>query len=132
MGAAEQKRDRDGADSTETSETLSGTRNRAMGSAMNNLAELPATEGQRCRVGDPYVAFVVDKEIVKGHASWRNPEIKARWDATQAPAVEKLGAAISVWTAGERRRDLGQQLREVEKESNGVWREPLRNRDVAP
>ena len=47
------------------------------------------------------------------HAQWRNPDLRARWGAARAPAVEGVGAAISVWIAGEGNRVFGQEPTEV-------------------
>ena len=40
------------------------------------------------RMGDLHLALVAEKEVVTGHAQWRNPDLKARWGAIHAPGVE--------------------------------------------
>ena len=94
-GALEQKRNCDMAGPTDTSETLTGKRNRSTDTA----DELSATQWKRRRVSHLRLAFVKGKEIVKGHAPWRGPEMKARWDATHAFPAEGVDAAISAQPA---------------------------------
>ena len=70
-------------------------------------------------MGDLHSAFVVDKEVVKEHAQWRNPSLKARWEAARASATDGMDGAISAWIAGERNRVSGRELTEDEEKSPG-------------
>ena len=60
------------------------------------------------------MASVAGKQIALGHAQWRKPELRARWDATHASAVEGAGAAITAWAAEELNRVLVKELSEGE------------------
>ena len=72
-------------------------------------------EEKRHDAGDLQVACLAGKEVVKGHAQWRNPDLKARRDATPASPVEGVNAAITARIAEECDRVLGQELTEEEE-----------------
>ena len=78
MDAVDPKRNGGMADDMDTSETLSEKRSRAKADAVETSGDLPMTQEQCCRVSDLHLAFVADKEIVKGRAQWWNPDAKAR------------------------------------------------------
>ena len=52
-----------------------------------------------CRVDAIRSAFVADKEVVLGHACWRNPEFKSQLDIFRPSVVEGADAAISACAA---------------------------------
>ena len=56
------------------------------------------------------VAFVVGKEVVKGHAQRWNSEFNPQVEASRSSAVEGAGAAISLWVADGCNRALAQEL----------------------
>ena len=58
-------------------------------------------------------AFVADKELVKGNAQWRNPELKSRVSTTHPSVVGGVDAAISAWAAEECSHRLNQGLTEA-------------------
>ena len=72
-------------------------------------------------------ALVADMEVAEEHTRWRNPELKSRVDATQSSLVEREGAAISAWHAGERNRVLGRKL---SAELPDAFEEPARDAKV--
>ena len=82
---------------------------------MGNPADSIRSQGRRFRAGDLHLAFVADEEVAKKHAQRRNPDLKARLDATRSSVVEGVGAATSAWDAGECNRVLGQESTEEEK-----------------
>ena len=62
----------------DTSETLAVKRERApVGGVMDSAIPTQSTD-KKSRLGDHPLAFVMDKEVVKGHAQWRRPEMKAK------------------------------------------------------
>ena len=79
----------------DTSETLAGKRDRALVDTVGKSEGLLRTQEKRSRVGDLYLAFVLDKEVAMEHAHWWNPALKARWNATHASAAGGVDAAIS-------------------------------------
>ena len=62
----------------DTSESLTGERNRAMADAMSTSEDLLVTQEKRCRASDFHSAFVTDKEIVREHAYSWDREMEAR------------------------------------------------------
>ena len=66
-----------------------------------NVEGPPRNQEKRCRADDRHFAFDTDKEVVKEHAQWRNPELKSRLDATQSSVIGAMNAAISAWVAEE-------------------------------
>ena len=60
-------------------------------------------------LGNLHLAVVADKEVAKGPARRRTPDLKSRSDAAQAAAAEGEKAAISAWVAEEYNRALGQE-----------------------
>ena len=72
------------------------------------------------RVGDLRLAFVTDKEVVKGHACWRRWHMKekiraqTRMGAGASFALGGGGPVLSGWAAEERTRISGQELTEAE------------------
>ena len=74
MGAAKRRRARDLEDDLDTSE------------------DMPAGPGKLRPVGDPDVAFIPVKEIVKGRKQWRNSGIRAHCDVANAPPLEGVDA----------------------------------------
>ena len=119
MGAVERKPNRDKADFAQTSGTLPGGRNCAMVDAAGTSEDLTATQEERRRVSDPYLAFFANKEIVKGRAQWWGPKIKERWGANDAPPVGGINAATPAWAAEERSRASGQESADEERKSRG-------------
>ena len=61
--------------------------------------------GKKSRLGALHLAFVMDKEVVKENAQWRQPEMKGKIDArtrmdTGAPSiVDGGGPVLSAWVA---------------------------------
>ena len=80
--------------------------------AAENSAKLFRNQETRCRVSALHLAFVGDKEVAKGRATWPNPDLKGRRDSTHASAAGGVGAAISAWISEERSRVSGQELTE--------------------
>ena len=70
-------------------------------------------------MGDLHSASVAQKVVVEEHAQWRNPDLKSRLDASQAPAVGGVDAATSAWVAEVCNRALGQKCTEEEEEMHG-------------
>ena len=95
MGAVERKPNRDMADFAQISGTLSGRRNCAMVDAAGTSEDLTATQEERRRVSDPYLAFFANKEIVKERAQWWGPGTRERWNAVDAPRLGGADAVIS-------------------------------------
>ena len=71
----------------DTSATGTGKRGRAPDDAAETSGERLGNQGKRCRAGDLHPASDAQKEELKGHAQLRNPDLKSRLDATQAPAA---------------------------------------------
>ena len=123
--AVARKRKRDEGGATDTSGTLGGKRNHAMADAAGNPEELRGNRGKRYRVGDIHLAFAAAEAVAKEHTQWRDPELKARWDATHASPVEGVDVAISAWTPAGRNRVWGRELSD-EKCCMRAWCMPLR------
>ena len=70
-------------------------------------------------MGDLHSAFFADKEVVRGPAQWRHPDLKVRRDATRPSAVERVDDAISAWTTEECICALGQEVTEDEGKFHG-------------
>ena len=93
-----------------TWETLPGKRIRAIVDGVENSEAFHGKQEERGRAGDPPLACVADMDVARGHVQWRNPSLEARRGAAHASSTEGVGAAISVWIAGERYRVSGQEL----------------------
>ena len=131
LDAVERESNWDAAGATDTSESLPGKRNRATDDAAGNSDEPPGNQEKRCRVGNLHSAPVVEKEVVKEAAQWRNPELAARWEATDASAAEGVGAATPAWTAEECSRFSGQELTEERGKLHGSLADAARARERA-
>ena len=70
-------------------------------------------------MGELHLASVVGKEVVKEHARWRGPDLRARRGATNAYASEGVDAAISAWNAEKWKRGVRQILPEEKGKSHG-------------
>ena len=116
MDAVERKPNRDKAVFAQTSGTLSGIRNCAMVDAAGASEDLAATQAERRRASDPYLAFFANKEIVKERAQCWDPKIKERWGANDAPPVGGVDAATPAWTAEQRSRASGQESADEERQ----------------
>ena len=66
---------------------------------MDTSGDKPAAKAKRCRVEDIYPATVVEKDILKERAQWRNSEMTAHQDAAEASLLKGVDAAISAWAA---------------------------------
>ena len=86
--AVDRERKLGGERAVDSSATLPGEWIRAMVDAAENSEELLSNREKRGRAGDLPSAFVADKEVAKGRAQWRNPNLKARRDATHASVAE--------------------------------------------
>ena len=95
----------------DTSASVTEKRGRVPVDVAANLDGPLWNQEKRGRVGDPRLATVADKEVVKEHAQWRNPELKSRLDAAQASVVGGVCAATS---AEECHRTWGRELTEEE------------------
>ena len=95
---------------------------------MDSAEELPATHGERCRVEDLHLAPVVDKEVAKEHAPWRNLEMRAHWDATHALLLGGVDAACSARSEDHCDRARGQGERLQGKGCKGLC-DPRRSED---
>ena len=116
MDGVDRKRCIQAEDVMDTSETLPGNMYRASVGDAGGSEELLGTEGERRRVADPRLSFVVHNEGVNGRPRLRNPALDARWRATYASAAEGADAAISAWTADECEEALGQEVSADEDE----------------
>ena len=98
-------------DAMDTSETVTGKRERAHAEEVM-VPDIPAQpQKKRYRAGDLHLAFIGDEEVVEGHAKWWRPESKSRM-GTQS----RMGAVMSGWVAEERRSHPVQKLaKEKEK-----------------
>ena len=94
----------------DTSATGTGKRGRAPDDAAETSGEKLGTQGKRCRVGDLHPASVTQTEVLEGHAQLRNPDLKSRLDATQAPAAGGVEA---------RNRVLGEKWTGEEEKAHG-------------
>ena len=83
------------------SDTVSANRDREPADVGENTDESIRNQGKRCCAGDPHLAFVSDKDVVKGYAQLWNPDLKSRSDATQASVLVAVGATTSAWVAEE-------------------------------
>ena len=72
---------------------------------MDTSEDFPPTRGKRRRVEDPHLAFVVDGEVVKGHAQWWGFDVRPYLDANHAFPIEGADAAIPAWAAAEGSKD---------------------------
>ena len=106
-------------DVIDTSETPVGRRDRAQVGVAEDSDESLLNQGKCCRAGDLQLALIAEQEVVKGHVQSRNPDPKARRNATHASAVEGAGAAISAWDAEECNPVSGQNLTGAEGKSRG-------------
>ena len=68
MGATEVRRIPVEGDDADTSETASGTRDRAPADGVIYSNAPTQSLAKKCRVGDLHLALVADKEVVRGHA----------------------------------------------------------------
>ena len=91
-------------DAIGTSETLTGKKDRAPGAVAENSDLSPGNQEKRCRVGALHFASVAGKEVVREHAQWRNSDLKSRWAAAHASAVDGVDAAVSARIAQDRNR----------------------------
>ena len=67
-------------DAMDTSETLAGKRKRAPVEEVTD-SDIPIQSTDKAsRLGDLHVAFVMDEEVVKEHAQWRQTEMKEKVD----------------------------------------------------
>ena len=62
---------------------------------MDTSEDLPVTQEEQCRVEDPHLTCVVEKEVPKEAESRRGPGMKVHWDATNASPLERVDSAIS-------------------------------------
>ena len=92
-------------DARDTSETVTGERERAPAEGVLG-SDLPTqSQEKRCRVGGLHLAFSADEDGVKEHVQWWHPEMKSRMDSqsqlnpTDSVFVDGLGAVMSVWKA---------------------------------
>ena len=99
-------------DAADASETLACKRGRAPVCVADVSGESLRYQEKRCRVADLRMVFLADKEAMKGRAGWRNPDLRAHWDATHAPAVEGVRDAIPAWIVEECNRVLGRETSE--------------------
>ena len=120
-----------GGDATDTSETLTGKceRTPAEGAVDSDVPSQSAVK--KCRLGHLHLAFVMDKDVVKGHAQWRRSAMEtkigtqARKDPGAPSVMDGGGPVLSAWPAKERNRISGQELTEVEER---VYARTLRER----
>ena len=99
-------------------------RGRAPAEVVGNLDAFSRNQEKRCRVEVLRAAFVSAKEVVKGHARRRHPELESRLDATRTSVLAGVDVAISAWVAEECNRVLGQEVTEEEaKFHSGMARE---------
>ena len=110
--AVERRRNRDMADDTKTSE------------------ELPVTQGTRCRVVDPLLAFAVEKAIAEEQARRRSPVVKTHRDANPASPAAGVDAAISARVAGQCNEASGRELPTEDGKLHRICFAPPRNANL--
>ena len=106
-------------DAMDTPGASAGKRDWSPADVVDILGGSLGNRGRRCRVGDLHSAFFADKEVVRGPAQWRHPDLKVRRDATRPSAVERVDDAISAWTTEECICALGQEVTEDEGKFHG-------------
>ena len=67
-------------DAMDTSETLTGKRERAPVADVMGLDIPTQSEDKKGRLGDPHVALATEKEVAKEHAQWRQSDMKNKID----------------------------------------------------
>ena len=107
----------------DTSETSTGERERAPVEAAMDSG-VPNYLVAKYRLGDFRLAFVTDKDDVKGHGQWLRSVMTEKIDAhtrggNGAPfAMGSGGPVLSAWVVGKCNRVLGQELTEAEERAH--------------
>ena len=76
--------------------------------------------GEKYKLGDLHLAFVMDKVVAKERAHWWRPDMKdkrntdTRKDPGASFVMNEGGPALFAWVAEERNRNLGQESTEVD------------------
>ena len=116
MGAAEARRKPAEGDDADTSETITGKRERALVEGVMD-SDIPShPSGKKCRLGDLHMASVAEKEVVAKRAQWWHSKMKGgkdtrpRKDPRAPPVMDREGAALSAWAVEELERVPGQKL----------------------
>ena len=109
MRAAERKRTFPEDDDMDTSVIFTGEGRRVPVDVAGNSVESLSRQGVRRRAGDPHVAFVADKEVLREQAPGRIPALMAQRNATHASSLGEADSASSAWFADECCRVLGQE-----------------------
>ena len=100
-GAEARNRTSSNDDVIDTLVTIAGKTGRALVGVTENSDTPLRSQGRQCRVD------VADKQVTKGTAYWRHPDLKSRWDVIQSSAAERVDNAISERIAEGRDRALG-------------------------
>ena len=82
-----------------TSETIDRKRERAPEEGAIDSDNPTQPLGKKCRVGYPHVAFLADKEVVRGRAQWWHFEMREKVDTQprqncSAPSVINRGGSV--------------------------------------
>ena len=114
-----------------TMDALERKRVHEMPDGMDATDDSRLTQGGRCRVGPPHLAFFADGEVVKERAQWWDPEWKAHWDVDHASPVEGVGAGIPPRAADECSEAWDRALLEEEVKLNGAPARAAKEREIA-
>ena len=100
----------------DSSVTLAGKRQRAPAEGVMG-SDIPTQSiDKRSRLGDPHLAFAIDKGVAREQAQWWQPEMKEKIDSQTrmdpgAPLFVDGGKAVlAAWVTGERNWISGQDL----------------------
>ena len=104
----------DRGDAMDTSETVRGTRERALVQAVMDSDMPTQPVDKECRVGDLHLAFVGGKIVVKGHDQWWHSDMKEKIDTLSRKSfiMGGGGPVLSVRVAEACNRVLWRELTE--------------------
>ena len=81
--------------------TGTGENGRPSADVVGRLQGPTCVPGKRRKRDALRAAFLADKDVVKKHAQWRNPELKPRVQASRSSGAWGAEAACYAWVAGE-------------------------------
>ena len=120
----------------DTSETVSGKRERAPAAGVMDSETPTQSMGPQCRAGDLHLASVEDKEVAEGCAQWWHLEMKENIGAQSregpgASFVLDSGApAVPAWVAEEHKRVLRQEMTAEEEGPHAYFAMKAKGREL--
>ena len=115
MDATNNKQSAESSNDMDTATSVRGQRARTVGGTVETGSAEDGNNGKRPGSEGLEIALAVGVEVVKGHAQWRNPDVRSQGAAHQFPVLGDVGGAVSAWVADEVHRVLGWELSPDEK-----------------